>query len=104
MLDKQFIKTIKENPLLTKRQEIDLANKIKKGDKKARQKLIESNYRLVISIAKKYHRDELDFQDMIQESSVGLIKAVDRFDPTLGYKFSTYACHWIKQSRYVFNR
>ena len=98
MLDKQFIKTIKENPLLTKRQEIDLANKIKKGDKKARQKLIESNYRLVISIAKKYHRDELDFQDMIQESSVGLIKAVDRFDPTLGYKFSTYACWWIKQS------
>ena len=98
MLDKQFIKTIKENPLLTKRQEIDLANKIKKGDKKARQKLIESNYRLVISIAKKYHRDNLDFQDMIQESSVGLIKAVDRFDPTLGYKFSTYACWWIKQS------
>jgi len=98
LLDKQFIKTIKENPLLTKRQEIDLANKIKKGDKKARQKLIESNYRLVISIAKKYHRDELDFQDMIQESSVGLIKAVDRFDPTLGYKFSTYACWWIKQS------
>ena len=98
MLDKQFIKTIKENPLLTKQQEIDLANKIKKGDAKARQKLIESNYRLVISIAKKYHRDELDFQDMIQESSIGLIKAVDRFDPTLGYKFSTYACWWIKQS------
>ena len=98
MLDKQFVKTIKENPLLTKQQEIDLANKIKKGDAKARQKLIESNYRLVISIAKKYHRDELDFQDMIQESSIGLIKAVDRFDPTLGYKFSTYACWWIKQS------
>jgi RNA polymerase primary sigma factor len=98
LLDKQFIKTIKENPLLTKKQEIDLANKIKKGDRKARQKLIESNYRLVISIAKKYHRDNLDFQDMIQSSSVGLIKAVDRFDPTLGYKFSTYACWWIKQS------
>ena len=98
MLNKQFVKTIKENPLLTKQQEIELANKIKKGDAKARQKLIESNYRLVISIAKKYHRDELDFEDMIQESSIGLIKAVDRFDPTLGYKFSTYACWWIKQS------
>ena len=98
MLDKQFIKTIKNNPLLTRSQEIELANKIKLGDKKARQKLIESNYRLVISIAKKYHRDELNFQDMIQESSVGLIKAVDKFDPTLGYKFSTYACWWIKQS------
>ena len=98
MLDKQFVKTIKENPLLTKKQEIELANRIKKGDEKARQKLIESNYRLVISIAKKYHREELDFQDMIQESSIGLIKAVDRFDPSLGYKFSTYACWWIKQS------
>jgi len=98
LLNKQFVKTIKENPLLTKQQEIELANKIKKGDAKARQKLIESNYRLVISIAKKYHRDELDFEDMIQESSIGLIKAVDRFDPTLGYKFSTYACWWIKQS------
>ena len=98
MLDKQFTKTIKNNPLLTKKQEIALANKVKKGDKKARKKLIESNYRLVISIAKKYYREELDFQDMIQESSIGLIKAVDRFDPSLGYKFSTYACWWIKQS------
>ena len=98
MLDKQFTKTIKNNPLLTKKQELALANLIKKGDEKARKKLIESNYRLVISIAKKYHRDELDFQDMIQESSIGLIKAVDRFDPSLGYKFSTYACWWIKQS------
>ena len=98
MLDKQFIKTIKDNPLLTKQQEIDLAYKIKKGDQRARQKLIESNYRLVISIAKKYHREELNFEDMIQESSIGLIKAVDRFDPSLGYKFSTYACWWIKQS------
>jgi RNA polymerase primary sigma factor len=98
LLDKQFVKTIKNNPLLTKKQEIDLANRIKKGDESARKKLIESNYRLVISIAKKYHRSELDFQDMIQESSIGLIKAVDRFDPTLGFKFSTYACWWIKQS------
>ena len=98
MLDKQFVKTIKDNPLLTKKQELELAERIKKGDELARKKLIESNYRLVISIAKKYHREELDFQDMIQESSIGLIKAVDRFDPGLGYKFSTYACWWIRQS------
>jgi RNA polymerase primary sigma factor len=98
LLDKQFVKTIKDNPLLTKKQELELAERIKKGDELARKKLIESNYRLVISIAKKYHREELDFQDMIQESSIGLIKAVDRFDPDLGYKFSTYACWWIRQS------
>lgn len=98
MLDKQFTKRIENNPLLTRKQEIELAKRIKKGDQLARQKLIESNYRLVISIAKKYHREELNFEDMLQESSIGLIKAVDRFDHTLGYKFSTYACWWIKQS------
>jgi RNA polymerase primary sigma factor len=89
---------IKNNPLLTKRQEVSLANKIKNGDMLARKKLIESNYRLVISIAKKYHRNYINFEDLIQESSIGLIKAVDKFDPSLGHKFSTYACWWIKQA------
>ena len=98
MLNTGFAKEIKNNPLLTKRQEIDLARKMKKGDLKARKKLIESNYRLVLSIAKKYHRSDVSFEDLVQESSIGLIKAVDKFDPELGHKFSTYACWWIKQS------
>lgn len=93
-----FSSAIKDNPLLKKKEEIELSRRIKKGDKKARKKLIESNYRLVISIAKKYHRNGLDFDDLIQESTIGLLKAVDKFDPELGYKFSTYACWWIKQA------
>ena len=91
-------KVIKENPLLTRQQEIELSTEAKKGNKKAREKLINSNYRLVISIAKKYYRKGTSFDDLIQESSTGLLKAVDRFDPTLGFKFSTYACWWIKQA------
>mgnify|MGYP001209709700 CR=1 FL=1 len=98
MINSQIAQTIKKNPLLTRKQEFDLAQKIKQGDKEARKKLIESNYRLVLSIAKKYHRDEFNFEDLVQESSIGLIKAVDKFNPDLGYKFSTYACWWIKQS------
>ena len=97
-LNSAFSKAIKNNPLLTKQQEYDLSKKAKEGDKEARKKLIESNYRLVISIAKKYHRKNIDFNDLLQESSVGLLKAVDRFDHELGHKFSTYACWWIKQA------
>lgn len=89
---------IKRNKLLSSRQEIELTKLAKAGDKKAREKLIESNYRLVISIAKKYHKSYIDFNDLVQESMTGLIKAVDKFDPSLGFKFSTYACHWIKQA------
>jgi RNA polymerase primary sigma factor len=98
MLSNAFSEIIKKNPLLTKRQEFELSKKAQSGDLNARQKLIESNYRLVISIAKKYHRKDLDFDDLLQESSTGLLKAVDRFDPDLGHKFSTYACWWIKQA------
>lgn len=98
LLNSAFSEIIKNNPLLTKRQEFELSKKAKNGDLKARQKLVESNYRLVISIAKKYHRKDIDFNDLIQESSTGLLKAVDRFDPDLGHKFSTYACWWIKQA------
>jgi RNA polymerase sigma factor (sigma-70 family) len=98
IIDKRYSDIIKNNPLLTKKQEIDLSRKIKKGDSEARKKLIESNYRLVLSIVKKYHRSDVSFDDLLQESSIGLLKAVDRFDPELGYKFSTYACWWIKQA------
>ena len=97
-LNSTFSEIIKNNPLLTKRQEFELSKKAKSGDMLARQKLIESNYRLVISIAKKYHRKNVDFDDLLQESSMGLLKAVDRFNPDLGHKFSTYACWWIKQA------
>lgn len=97
-LNNAFVKIIKDNPLLSKEQEILLSKKAKEGDKIARKKLIESNYRLVISIAKKYHRKNFDFDDLLQESSTGLIKAVDRFDPELGFKFSTYASWWIRQA------
>ena len=97
-LNNDFINVIKKNPLLTKEQEINLSKEAKKGNSLARKKLIESNYRLVISIAKKYHRNNFDFNDLLQESSTGLIKAVDRFDPELGYKFSTYATWWIKEA------
>jgi RNA polymerase sigma factor (sigma-70 family) len=98
MLNNAFSEIIKKNPLLTKRQEFELSKKAKSGDLEARRKLIESNYRLVISIAKKYHRKNVDFDDLIQESTTGLLKAVDRFNPDLGHKFSTYACWWIKQA------
>ena len=97
-IDQKYSSIIKNNPLLTRKEEVKLAKKIKKGDSTAREKLIQSNYRLVISIAKKYHRNDIDFDDLLQESSIGLIKAVDRFDPDLGYKFSTYATWWIKQA------
>ena len=97
-LDKNYSNIIKNNPLLTKKEEIILAKKIQKGDSNARKKLIQSNYRLVISIAKKYHRSDINFDDLLQESSIGLLKAVDKFNPDLGYKFSTYACWWIKQA------
>ncbi len=101
-LNNEFSEIIKNNPLLTRKQEYALSVKAKKGDLQARQKLVESNYRLVISIAKKYHRANVSFDDLLQESSTGLLKAVDRFDPELGHKFSTYACWWIKQAALQF--
>lgn len=97
-LNQQYSNHIKKNPLLTRKQEYDLAKKSQNGDLKAREKLIASNYRLVRHVAKKYHRSNINYQDLLQESSIGLIKAVDRFNPDLGYKFSTYATWWIKQA------
>ena len=92
-----------KHKLLTKEEEVDLAQKMEKGDRLAREKLITSNLRLAISIANHYKNSNVPMEDLIQESNIGLIKAVDRFDWRKGFRFSTYACWWIKQSvrRYV---
>jgi len=93
-----YLKEIKNIPLLSLEQEIDLATKSRKGDSKAREQLIRSNLRLVISIAKKYTNKGLSFLDLIEEGNLGLIKAVEGYDPTSGWRFSTYATWWIKQA------
>ena len=93
-----YFKTAGSHKLLTKEQEVALAKRIESGDELARQIMIESNLRLAISIAKKYARYGGNLEDLIQESNIGLIKAVEKFDWRKGFKFSTYACWWIKQS------
>ena len=93
-----FFKDVGKNNLLTREEEVELSQKMEAGDTRARQKMINSNLRLAISIAKKYQNRGCDLEDLIQESSIGLIKAVDRFDWRKGFKFSTYACWWIKQA------
>ena len=94
----QYFKEVSRHPLLTRAQEVDLAQKIEKGDSLAREKMITSNLRLAISIARKYSNNGISLEDLIQESNIGLMKAVERFDWRKGFKFSTYACWWIKQS------
>jgi len=84
--------------LLTHEQEIELAKRIRKGDLKAKQQLVESNLGLVISIAKKHDFRAIPFEDLVQEGVIGLMKAATKFDPSKGYKFSTYATHWVKQT------
>jgi len=85
-------------PLLTANEEKDLTRAAQQGDAKARERLIESNMRLVINIAKNYRNRAIPLEDLIQDGAIGLMHAVERFDPTLGYRFSTYATHWIRQS------
>jgi RNA polymerase primary sigma factor len=85
-------------PLLTKSQEVQLAKLVEMGDNRAKDRLIRSNLRLVISIAKNYYTQEMDFLDLIQEGNTGLIRAVEKFDYRKGFKFSTYATWWIRQA------
>ena len=94
---KLYLKDIRDLPLLTAEGEKELAQKVKKGDKKARQLMIKSNLRLVINIAKKYSYLGVPMLDLIEEGNLGLMKAVSKFDPDKGYRFSTYAAWWIKQ-------
>jgi len=95
---RMYLREIGKIPLLNYDEELDLAKKILDGDEFARQKLAESNLRLVVSIAKKYLGRGMLFLDLIQEGNMGLIKAVEKFDYTKGYKFSTYATWWIRQA------
>ena len=95
---RMYLKEIGRIPLLTFDQEINLAKKVEKGDKKSKQVLINSNLRLVVSIAKKYVGRGLTLLDLIQEGNQGLIRAVEKYDWRRGFKFSTYATWWIRQS------
>ena len=95
---RMYLKEIGKVPLLTAQEEIDLAKRMEAGDEYAKQKLCEANLRLVVSIAKKYVGRGMLFLDLIQEGNLGLIKAVDKFEWTKGYKFSTYATWWIRQA------
>lgn len=93
-----YLREIGKIPLLTGEQEVELAKKIGKGDKRAKDQMAEANMRLVVSIAKKYIGRGLDLLDLIQEGNTGLLRAVEKFDYTKGFKFSTYATWWIRQA------
>ena len=93
----QYLGRIRDGKLLDAAEERDLSRRARKGDLSARQRLIERNLRLVISIAKKYRGRGVPFEDLIQEGNAGLIRAVEKFDPEMGNRFSTYATWWIRQ-------
>ncbi|MDD4124258.1 MAG: RNA polymerase sigma factor RpoD [Eubacteriales bacterium] len=95
---RMYLREIGKVALLTAEQELDLAERMEAGDIKAKQKLVEANLRLVVSIAKRYVNRGMFFLDLIQEGNLGLLKAVDKFDYGKGYKFSTYATWWIRQA------
>lgn len=94
---KAYLRDVRPIPLLTAQQEIELGKKVQKGDKDARDQMIRSNLRLVISIAKRYINLGVPLSDLIEEGNIGLMKSVEKFDPERGFRFSTYAAWWIKQ-------
>jgi len=93
-----YLREIGKIPLLNSEEELALAQRVVAGDKKAKDKMAEANMRLVVSIAKRYSGRGLDFLDLIQEGNTGLLRAVEKFDPDKGFKFSTYATWWIRQA------
>jgi RNA polymerase primary sigma factor len=93
-----YLDRIGKEKLLTHREEKELSRRAKERDQRARKELIEKNLRLVVSVAKRYRGYGLPFEDLIQEGNIGLLRAVDRFDPEKGYRFSTYASWWIRQA------
>lgn len=93
-----YLREIGKIPLLTPEEELSLAQRVVAGEKKAKDKMAEANMRLVVSIAKRYSGRGLDFLDLIQEGNTGLLRAVEKFDPDKGFKFSTYATWWIRQA------
>src|SRR5215204_6014234 len=93
-----FLRDVRRHPLLTAEEEVELAKRIERGDLEAKERMVNSNLRLVVSLAKKYQGHELSLLDLIQEGILGLIRAAEKFDWRKGYKFSTYATFWIRQA------
>ena len=93
-----YLKDINKVPLLTREEEIDLAQKAQNGDKLAKDKIVNANLRFVVNVAKKYQNHGLDLVDLISEGNIGLMTAIDRFDVTKGFHFISYAVWWIRQA------